>query len=185
MMFNGWQRIFIVIAVIWIPSVYLIAHKPTSVEPSPYVHRILALDKALERKSQIEAAALKAREAGNADDVKILTDAAKMFDPDAYLRVEPRKPWERWQDDPIDGKGKLWHDMPDGTRIEALSSENKKSNYEVAYQKALPDIRAAERKASYDYLIDLAQAYFVPLLSLFLLGWSIGWIRRGFKNANK
>jgi hypothetical protein len=58
----------------------------------------------------------------------------------------------------------------------------KKSDYEIAYQKALPYIRAAARKAIYDYLTDLAQAYFVPLLSLYLLGWSIGWTRRGLKS---
>ncbi len=52
----------------------------------------------------------------------------------------------------------------------------------MAYQKALPDIRAAERKANYDYFINLAQLYFAPLLVLYLLGWSVGWIRRGFKS---
>ncbi len=176
---NGWHRIFVVIAAIWMPLVYSVVKSPIAIEPSPYVYRILAL----ERKSQIEAAALKAREAGNADDVKTLTDAAKKLDPDAYLQGEPRKPWERWQDDPIAGKGKLWHVMPDGARIEALSLESKKSDYEIAYQKALWDIRAAEHKAIYDYLTDLAQAYFVPLLCLYLLGWSIGWIRKGFKNS--
>jgi hypothetical protein len=180
---NGWQRIFVVIAVIWIPIVYSV-NNSTRVEPSLYVHRILAVEKALERKSKIEAAALKAHEAGNADDVKVLTDAAKKFDPDAFLRNESQNPKQNWQEDPLVMKGKLWFEMPDGRLIEARSSENKKSDYVVAYQKALPDIRAAERKARIDYLVNGAQLYFAPLVVLYLLGWSVGWIRRGFKKPD-
>ncbi len=75
-------------------------------------------------------------------------------------------------------------EMTDGTLLEDTGEGYSRKEYEAAYQQALPRINAAKRKVIQDYLIDTAKIYFLPLLALYLLGWSVGWIRRGFRKPS-
>ena len=70
--------------------------------------------------------------------------------------------------------------MPDGVSVTAHTAY---TNEEVAkaYKQAQPIIEPAKRVALADYLIGTAKIYFLPLLALYLFGWSVAWIRRGFE----
>ena len=150
---NGWQRIFVVIAVIWMLVVY-------------------------------NSVAVVETKSASSSVTEFLPPPPDMFDENGKKLDES---------DPFFGKTLLYlrrlqhqrsYVMRDGEMLD-LADGYTQEQVEAAYAKALPSIRSAERKAKYDYWTNFAQGYFLPLLSLYLLGWSIGWIRRGFKNANK
>jgi hypothetical protein len=169
---NGWQRIFVVFAVIWIPIVFLTVHKDMPVDPSLYVERVLAIERALEKKLQIESAAVKAQAAGDTNAVNVLRDAARKIESDPYAAAFDAS-LGFLQSKKID------YLVSDGSKI-VLDSSYSQLQVQAAYLKAVPEIRSAKQKATYDYWSSVAMAYFLPLLAIYLFGWSIGWIRRGF-----
>jgi hypothetical protein len=130
---NGWQRIFVVISVIWMLPVYFFGPELHEVYPFNYVKPILLENSKTERQGRV---------------------------PD----------WARERGETIT--------MFDGVVLPNTGFS--KEVYETAYRKSLPAINAAKRKAVQDYLIDITKIYFLPLLALYFLGWSVGWIRRGF-----
>ena len=149
---NGWQRIFIVISVIWMLVVY-------------------------------NSVAVVETKSASLSVTEFLPPPPDMFDENGKKLDEA---------DPF-GKTLLYfqrllhqrsYRMFDGETLD-LAEGYTQEQVEAAYAKALPSIRSAERKAKYDYWTNFAQGYFVPLLSLYLLGWSIGWIRRGFKKSDR
>ena len=133
---NGWQRIFMVISVIWMLPVYLLGPERHEVYPFNYVSPIL-----LENSKT-----------------------------DGQRRVPD------WEGLPVPII------MFDGVVL--TNTGFSKEEYETAYRKSLPAINAAKRKVIQDYFIDTAKIYFMPLLALYLLGWSVGWIRRGFRRSS-
>jgi hypothetical protein len=171
---NGWQRIFIVIAVIWIPIVFLTIHKDMPVDPSLYVERVLAVERALEKKSQIESAVTNAQSAGDTKAVNVLQEAARKIESDPYAAsFDAALGFLR-------GK-KIDFTLPDGSKI-VLDSTYNQTQIQAAYSKVLPEIRSAQQKVIFDYWANVAMGYFLPLIVIYLFGWSIGWIRRGFKS---
>ena len=149
---NGWQRIFVAIAVIWMLVVYNSVTVIETKSASSSVTEFLPPPPDI------------------FDENGKKLDAANPFDSVLiYLkRLQGQRSYRMFDGETLD--------LADGYTQEQV---------ETAYAKALPSIRSAERKAKYDYWTNFAKGYFVPLSSLYLLGWSIGWIRRGFKNANK
>jgi hypothetical protein len=171
---NGWQRIFVVFAVIWIPIVFLTIHKDMPVDPSLHVERVLAVERALEKKSQIESAAIKAQAAGDTNAVNVLREAARKIEIDPYAAAF----------DTSLGfllSKKIDFLVSDGSKI-VLDSTYNQNQVQAAYSKALPEISSAKQKVIFDYWANVAMGYFLPLLAIYLFGWSIGWIRRGFKS---
>jgi hypothetical protein len=73
--------------------------------------------------------------------------------------------------------------MPDGVVVSA-HTDHKTAEVEKAYEKAQPTINAARRDALQDYLIKAAKIFFLPLFAIYLLGWSVGWIRQGFRQSS-
>jgi hypothetical protein len=171
---NGWQRIFIVFAVIWIPIVFLTINKDMPVDPSLYVERVLAVERALEKKAQIESAVTKAQAAGDTNAVNVLLEAARKIESDPYASAFDASLGF------LRGK-KIDYIVSDGTKLVLDSTSNQKQA-QAAYLKALPEIRSAKQKVIFDYWANVAMGYFLPLLVIYLFGWSIGWIRRGFKS---
>jgi hypothetical protein len=70
--------------------------------------------------------------------------------------------------------------MPDGVLVTAHTAY---TNEDVAkaYKQAQPIIESAKHVALVDYLIGAAKIYLLPLVALYLFGWSVAWIRRGFE----
>jgi hypothetical protein len=149
---SGWQRIFVVIAAIWM----LVVYNSVSV---------------VETKSVSSSV------------IEFLPPPPDVFDENGK-KLDEANPFDSTLIFLTRLQGQRSYRMFDGEALD-LADGYTQEQVEAAYEKALPSIRSAERKAKYDYWTNFAQGYFVPLLSLYLLGWSIGWIRRGFKNANK
>lgn len=134
---NGWQRIFAIIALIWMLPVYLFGSEVHEVNPFNYVGSILLENSKTDVQGRVPSWA---RERG---------ETIKMFD-----------------------------------GVVLPNTGFSKEEYDTAYRKSLPAIDAAKRKALQDYLIDTAKSYFLPLMALYFLGWSVGWIRRGFRQPS-
>ena len=135
---NGWQRIFMVISVIWMLPVYLLGPERHEVYPFNYVGPILLENPKTDGQGRVPDWA---RERG---------ETIKMFD-----------------------------------GVVLPNTGFSKEEYETAYRKSLPAINAAKRKVIQDYFIDTAKIYFLPLLALYLLGWSVSWIRKGFRKPSE
>lgn len=74
--------------------------------------------------------------------------------------------------------------MRDGVQISAKDYVFPRSVYSETYEKALSEINAAQIEINPTHWVRVAQMYFVPLIMLYLFGWSTGWIRRGFHNPS-
>ena len=139
---NGWQRIFLVTALLYIPITY---NSVSIIEP---------------------------------EEIGLI------------IKKQLPDPPNRYGDDTKAGLGALIsgvdnkeYRLSDGATI-TLDKSYTQEEVESAYKKAMATKTLLKHEAFQVYLIRLAKSYFLPLIGLYLLGWSVGWIRRGFKKSS-
>jgi len=195
---NGWQRIFVVIAVIWALTIYVT--DPVSlkeVNASVFVQDNLIYG----CKTDLETALKKADSTGNVMDAKALADSIRGFNYFNYFDKDVKNPCkenvvlDRYTQRapnnttgreyaPILVAGKRMYRMPDSVLIEVDIYGFTESEFIAAYEKVQPLVGDAKRKELQGFLVDTTKIYILPLLALYLLGWSVGWIRRGFRRSS-
>ena len=254
MRLNGWQRLFVVVSVVWAVFVYQVNGLPSQLDPSVFVHRKLVLDSAKQRAIALAERyadwMVKNADKRGTDEFSSVADAyeqakkaaslgqgsnhhpdkydklaekyggwreAPIIDPDTYLestRTGQVGPWSKYQLDGLykelrqaDADGNTAkairlaleitelraqlsqkasampqaYTMNDGVQINTNGYVYTRSEYLEAYQKALPEIKAAQTEMNFSHWSSVASMYFSPLVALYLLGWSVAWVRRGFR----
>jgi hypothetical protein len=144
---NGWQRIFAVIAVIWMLCVYPYKNSDRlNIDASQYV-----LEAMLQGRRDISG-----------DSNNSLLEGITL-------------------DDILQSQDRFFYTTTDGLFLTFRGVAIPPETLEIAYQKAKPAIASARLKLLPEYFYEV---YFLPLLLLYLLGWSVDWIRRGFKKSS-
>jgi hypothetical protein len=70
---------------------------------------------------------------------------------------------------------------PDGEILSFVYANQTQDEIAAAYQQVLPKIMAHKRQALIEFLTINGRNYFLPLLVLYLSGFAISWIRKGFQ----
>ena len=196
---TGWQRLFVVIAVIWALTIYVM--NPISIKEVD-ISSLVQDSLIYGCKTGLETALKKADSTGNIVDAKALADSIRSFNPFNYYDLNVKNPCKEnavlnkynkrelnsadtREYAPILVAGKRVYRMPDGALIDVDIYGFTEPEFTAAYEKIQPLISDAKRKALQGFWIDTAKIYFLPLLALYLLGWSVGWIRKGFRKSNE
>jgi hypothetical protein len=191
---NGWQRIFMVISVIWALTIYVM--NPNSIKEVD-ISSLVQDSLIYGCKTGLETALKKADSTGNIVDAKALADSIRSFNPFNYYDLDVKNPCKEnavlnkynkqelnsadtREYAPILVAGKRVYRMPDGALIDVDIYGFTESEFIAAYEKIQPLISDSNREALQSFWIDTAKLYFLPLLVMYFLGWSISWIRKGF-----
>ena len=161
---NGWQRLWVVISVLWL--LFVVVRVSTAVDVIPTADRIEARLERNTRNLQREWALATIEAALPASGISEATATAQIY----------RSAYEDWSDTEI--VEKVRSDFP-SVNYERVDSDHQESldGEQTRHQERLDALRLEQAKRI--GLISLA--LFAPSVGLYLLGLAMAWVWRGFK----
>ena len=196
---NGWHRIFVIFSIVWvIPTYYY--WRPLA---KTYTYSFVAQQLEENDKKLVDFSKLSPEQRIVANEISTAARKYKV-DPDSALifafkvnqfKEVPVLPFKNDEELPtlaqiLWGRASQYSEIqngvknfttPDGETLSFSYANQTQDEIAVAYQQVLPKIKNHKRQALIEFLMINGRNYFLPLLVLYLSGFAISWIRKGFQ----